>query len=150
MWPNSALKLVSEPVSADYDPTQLITDLFDTLYEANGVGLSAIQIGVRLRVFVMDAKRDLVFINPRITESRGAKDFVNEGCLSLPGIVEHVERWPEVTVAATDANGNEFVLALTGIEAQCVQHELEHLDGVSIPDKLSPFARERLRAKLGK
>lgn len=128
---------------------QLIQDMFDTLYDAGGVGLSAIQIGSPLRLFVMDVRAQYVFFNPAIS-LQGAPHETNEGCLSLPGIVERVERAPIAVVDALDKNGEHVVQTFTAMEGQCCQHEVEHLDGITIPDKLGPAARERIASQLKK
>lgn len=149
IWPDPTLHEVSAPVEEGEDVAQVVEDLLDTMYAAGGVGLSAIQIGVPLRIFVMDvADEDVVFLNPKIVVMTGRKAPVNEGCLSLPGIFEVVERYPTVVVQALDRNGESFTVETTGIAAQCVQHEIEHLDGVVMPDKFSKERQELIRLKL--
>lgn len=155
IWPNPGLKVKSfevEPEEFGTDGfTQLITDMWDTLFDSGGVGLSAIQIGVPKRVFVMDiGKRSLVFCNPIIIKTEGEQAYMNEGCLSLPGIIETILRWPAVTVQALDDKGQLFQTSFKGLEGQCIQHENDHLDGILMPDKLEPIARERLRKKMAK
>jgi peptide deformylase len=130
---------------------QLVTDLFDTLYDSGGVGLAAIQIGVPKRVFVMDCGRTglrWACVNPSIQSHKGNKEKMNEGCLSLPSVVETMERWPKLTLTATDDKGKAFTADFDSIDAQCIQHELDHLDGVLISDTLSPFERERLAKRI--
>lgn len=146
LWPNELLHQKSRAVAEDDNVDELITDLLDTMYEAKGVGLSAIQIGVPLCVFVMDVKnRDLVFINPKIKHTEGGLEKKNEGCLSLPGIVEQVMRNNKVTVSYLDRDRNQQVQGFSDIEAQCIQHETEHLDGIVMPDKFSSARREMMR-----
>lgn len=150
LWPHTTLKNVSAAVRPEdlvagvYD--QLILDLFDTMYEAGGVGLSAIQVEVPYRIFVMDVtNKDWVFVNPVLSELAGGQELKNEGCLSLPGIFEQVKRWNKVTVKALDRNGKEFQHTFEGMEAQCCQHEAEHLDGVTMPDHFGFVMKERMR-----
>lgn len=129
---------------------ELINDMFETMYEAGGVGLAAIQIGVPVRVFVMDTGEPYVFVNPKPPELQGPKAEKNEGCLSLPGVTEIVWRHDIALIEAQDSKGEWRKYRFTGLEAQCVQHEYEHLDGVIIPDHLSAWRRERLRKQLAK
>jgi len=151
-WPEESVLLHKVSARVVFpDMAELITDLvlnmFKTMYDANGIGLSAIQVGVPLRVFVMDVYgKPWTFVNPSITCS-GTKGLQNEGCLSVPGVVERVLRSPTVTVVAYDAAGNQFQKTFKDIEAQCIQHEFEHLDGTIIPDKLSDSARTKLAAE---
>lgn len=156
IWPDPALTLQSAPVTAEELDTdefrQLVADLWDTLYDAGGVGISAVQIGVLKRVFVVDASFDKrwVFVNPEILHLDGARAPMNEGCLSLPGILEQVERYPAVSVRALDEAGRTADRLLTGLAAQCFQHEIEHLDGKLIPDHLEAAGFARVRAQMFK
>lgn len=117
----------------------LVEDMLDTLYYTeNGIGLAAPQVGVLKRIFVIDMKNDegpIVFINPEITAQSG-EQFYSEGCLSIPGLTGEVRRPAEVTVQATDENGNDFVLEADGLLAVCICHENDHLDGVLFTDKV--------------
>jgi peptide deformylase len=144
---------VSAPIDFAANPLvvdELVRDLFDTLYASGGVGLSAIQIGVPLRVFVMDVyTQDYVFLNPAL-HPEGQKAWMTEGCLSLPNIYESVLRYPKMRITAFDRNGQPSDHTFEKMEAQCVQHEYDHLDGIVIPDKLEPLRRTRLAAKLSK
>lgn len=153
-WPEEAASL--HGVSAAFDPDkhgmkyldELVSDLFDTMYDARGVGLSAIQVGVPVRVFVMDVEnQDYVFVNPGIATG-GKRGPTNEGCLSMPGVYEMVDRWSHVTVVAFDRNYMVRTDKFTGVEAQCVQHEHEHLNGIIMPDKLDATGQIRLASKL--
>lgn len=156
IWPNPGLTVKSFAVESEEFGTPefdaLITDLWDTLYDSGGVGLSAIQIGVPKRVFVMDTgnKNGLcwVFCNPVLIDHQGVIGKVNEGCLSLPGIIESVPRWPKVTVDAFDEKGVPFKSVHTNLDGQCVQHETDHLDGITIPDRLSPMERAHVAKKM--
>ena len=113
--------------------------MLDTLYYTeNGIGLAAPQVGVLKRIFVIDMKNDegpIVFINPEITAQSG-EQFYSEGCLSIPGLTGEVRRPAEVTVQATDENGNDFVLEADGLLAVCICHENDHLDGVLFTDRV--------------
>jgi peptide deformylase len=154
LWPDPVLKQFSAPVppvmweTAGVD--KLLDNLFETMYYANGVGLSAIQLGVPLRVFTMDCNTGLAyaFINPIITGYGGALCKVREGCLSLPNLFDEVERYPEVTVEYTSPDKKRHTQLFTGLEAQCVQHEYDHLDGIVFPDHLSPLKRQLLTTKM--
>jgi peptide deformylase len=155
IWPDPRLKTVSKLVDATEIKTaewdQLIIDMWETLYDSGGVGLAAIQIGVPKRVFVMDCGRTglrWTCVNPSIQSHKGNKEKMNEGCLSLPSVVETMERWPKLTLTATDDKGKAFAADFDSIDAQCIQHELDHLDGVLISDTLSPFERERLAKRI--
>lgn len=152
IWPDPVLHEVSKPVVSptSSEVKAVVADLLDTLYACGGVGLAAIQIGVPLRIFVMDIDfamvGDRVFMNPEY-RGQGDRDLVNEGCLSMPGIVEQVQRYRTVTVQAFDESG-AFSKELHGLEAQCAQHEIEHLDGVLMADKFSPEAQELMRLRI--
>lgn len=148
LWPSATLKERSTPVEPGDDVQQVIADMIDTMYAVDGLGISAIQIGVPLRIFVMDVEgEDIVFINPEIT-LQGHQETNNEGCLSLPGIVEEIERNYRVDVKALDRDGNPFEASYQGLLAQCVQHEIDHLDGVVMVDKISKERQEMVRLKI--
>ncbi len=116
----------------------LIRDMFDTMYKAEGVGLAAPQVGILKRIFVMDCSADrsraMVFINPEILETEGEQTG-DEGCLSVPGKHAQVTRPMKATVKALDAEMKEFTVTVEGLEARCVLHENDHLDGILYPDK---------------
>lgn len=155
IWPDKRLHEVSTTVpEADLDSPEmkaLVQDMFDTMYDAKGVGLAAIQIGVPARVFVMDVKEPVAFINPITVSTAGIPEEKNEGCLSLPGIIEMVPRYPMTRVAWWNPTTKTVEERLFhNMEAQCCQHEIEHLDGVIIPDKLTPLARSRLASRMKK
>ena len=132
---------------------KLIEDMAETMYAASGVGLAATQVDVHRQVIVIDVSEDKgdlrVFVNPEITRREGAA--VNqEGCLSIPGIYDNVERAESVTVTALDRNGSRFTLNASGTLATCIQHEMDHLSGKIFIDYLSELKQSRVRAKLKK
>jgi peptide deformylase len=137
----------------DAETRRLVDDLAQTMYAAPGVGLAATQVDIHKQVIVIDVSEDhsdlRVFINPEITRREGVA--VNqEGCLSVSGIYENVERAESVTVTALDRNGSRFTLNASGILAACIQHEMDHLDGKIFIDYLSELKQNRIRAKLKK
>jgi peptide deformylase len=132
---------------------KLIDDMAQTMYAAPGVGLAATQVDVHKQIIVIDVSDDRsdlrVFINPEITRREGVA--VNqEGCLSVAGIFENVERAESVTVTALDRNGSRFTLNASGLLAACIQHEMDHLHGKVFIDYLSDLKQNRIRAKLKK
>lgn len=152
--PDARLRTVSTPVEAFDDKLQLlIEDMFDTMYDANGVGLAAAQIGINLRLSVIDVtherKDQIVIANPEIIASSGNKDF-EEGCLSVPGAYDTVARAEKVTVKAQDRFGKPFELQAEGLLAECIQHEIDHMNGKLFIDLLSPLKRVVARRKLDK
>jgi peptide deformylase len=132
---------------------QLVSDLAETMYSAEGVGLAATQVNIHQQIMVIDAspdKDDLrVFINPEILRREGLS-LNQEGCLSVPGIYDNVERADSVTVTALDENGARFTLNASGLLATCIQHELDHLQGRVFVEHLSELKQNRIRAKLKK
>jgi peptide deformylase len=155
VYPDPKLHTVARPVEAVDDAIRtLVNDMFDTMYEANGVGLAATQVDVHQRVVVMDVSetRDqrVVLINPEIewlSEERQTRD---EGCLSVPGMYDGVERATQVRVHALDENGNSRVIDADGLLAVCIQHEIDHLNGKVFVEYLSPLKRNRIKTKLAK
>jgi len=153
-YPDERLRKVAQQIEkVDDDIRSVIDDMFETMYEEQGVGLAASQVDVHKRLFVTDCSEDqnepLAFINPEITETEG--HFKNdEGCLSFPGVYAKVERAEKITVTALDKNGERFSRSAEGLLAICIQHELDHLDGKLFVDYLSPLKRERIRKKLEK
>jgi peptide deformylase len=155
--PDPRLRLVSQPVGAiDAEIRGLIADMFETMYAAPGIGLAAIQIGVPRRVITLDlAKKDeekkpQVFINPAILSTSADRSTYEEGCLSIPEYYEEVERAAEVKFRYLDLNGSEHQLDATGLLATCVQHEIDHLNGVLFIDHLSKPKRDRIIKKFTK
>lgn len=132
----------------------LISDMIDTLKQNNAIGISAPQLGVLKEIIVIDivnmTKGPVVMINPQLVELGGAKALSNEGCLSLPGVFENVERLTRIAVKFLNECGEEKELDFTGLAAFCVQHELDHLRGKLFIDNLSVLKRSRLLKKYGK
>lgn len=131
----------------------LIDDMFDTMYNAKGVGLAAPQIGISLRLAVVDASRDksqqLVLINPEVISCEGHADY-EEGCLSVPGAYDKVRRADKVTIRAQDRVGQKYEMTADGLLGECFQHEIDHLNGKLFIDLLSPIKRSMARKKLEK
>jgi peptide deformylase len=153
-YPDPRLRRKAETVVEVTDEVRaLIADMTETMYEAPGVGLAAIQIGVAQRVVVIDVSetRDQlrVFVNPEIAAAEG-KQELEEGCLSVPGIFEPVARAEHVRVRALDRDGKAFELDASGFLASCIQHEIDHLDGKVFVDHLSRLKQQRIRKKLEK
>ncbi|RUR20075.1 MULTISPECIES: peptide deformylase [Legionella] len=152
--PDERLRKIAQPVVNFDDSLQtLIDDMFDTMYHARGVGLAAPQIGVSLRLSVIDIIGDktqqMVIINPEIVSAQGEKEF-EEGCLSVPGAYDTVIRAEKVTVNALDRFGNPIEISGEGLLAECLQHEIDHLNGKLFVDLLSPLKRMMARRKLDK
>jgi peptide deformylase len=155
--PDKRLRLVSEPVrSIDREVRTLVDDMFETMYDAPGIGLAAIQIGVPRRVVVMDLSKKeepqapRVFINPEIVSSSPAEATYEEGCLSIPEIYEEVTRPSQVRVKYFDLEGKEQALDADGLLATCIQHEIDHLNGVLFIDYISRLKRDRITKKFAK
>ena len=153
-YPDVRLYNKAAPV-ADVDESirVLVGDMTDTMYAAPGVGLAATQVNVHKRIVVIDASENrdqlVVLINPEIVAREGSQ-FCEEGCLSVPGIYEAVERAERVTVSALGIDGNPFTLTAGGMLAVCIQHEIDHLDGKVFVDYLSRLKQQRIKAKLQK
>lgn len=132
----------------------IVSDMFETMYDENGVGLAATQVNIHQQIVVMDVSEDkenpLVFINPEIIEKSSDTLINEEGCLSVPGCYAKVDRHTKVTVKALDINGKEFTLDGEDLLAICIQHELDHLKGVLFVDYLSALKRKRIQTKLEK
>lgn len=153
-YPDSRLHKVAKPVQAvDARITALIADMFDTMYEAKGIGLAATQVDVHRRLVVIDVSetkdQPLVLINPTILGKAGSQVY-QEGCLSVPGIYADVERADQVRVSALDRDGRTIEFEADGLLAVCIQHELDHLEGKVFVDYLSAFKREQVRKRLEK
>jgi peptide deformylase len=153
-YPDPRLNAAAQRVEKIDDSTRrLISDMIETMYAAPGVGLAATQVDVHKQIVIIDVSEDhsdlRVFINPEITRREG--QAVNqEGCLSVPGIYDNVERAESVTVTALDRNGARFTLNASGMLATCIQHEMDHLQGRVFVERLSDLKQNRIRAKLKK
>jgi len=153
-YPDPRLNTPAQRVEKiDAATRKLIDDMAETMYAAPGVGLAATQVDVHKSIVIIDVSDDhsdlRVFVNPEITRREGVA--VNqEGCLSVPGIYDNVERAESVTVTALDRNGSRFTLNASGILAACIQHEMDHLQGKVFIDYLSELKQNRVRAKLKK
>ena len=161
--PDKRLRLVSKPVAKiDAATKKLVEEMFETMYDAPGIGLAAIQIGEPRRIVTMDlAKKDepkepQVFINPEVMEESEEKNIHEEGCLSIPEYYEEVERPASVKVRYLDLDGKQHEIEAEGLLATCIQHEIDHLNGVLFIDHISKLKRDRVikkftkAAKLGK
>ena len=152
--PDPRLRNAGKPVEQfDDDLQTLIDDMFETMYDAPGVGLAATQVGIALRLAVMDCSEQkdspIVMINPEII-AREEPEIVEEGCLSVPGHYDRVERHGRTTVRAQDRHGETYELTGEGLLAQCIQHEIDHLDGVLFIDYLTPLKRNIILRKMKK
>lgn len=152
-YPDPRLHRVAEPVrEVDDRIRQLVRDMAETMYAAPGIGLAATQVDVHLRVVVIDVSeaRDQlrVFVNPEIVARSDDSKVYEEGCLSVPGIYDEVERPDRVTVRALDENGQSFTLEADGLLAVCVQHEIDHLNGRVFVQYLSRLKQSRIKTRL--
>ena len=155
--PDPRLRLVSKPVGKiDAEIRKLAEDLLETMYKAPGIGLAAIQIGVPKRVFTMDlAKKDepknpQVYVNPELLWTSEERASYEEGCLSIPEFYEEVERPSQVKVRYTGLDGEQHEIEANGLLATCLQHEIDHLNGVLFIDYLSKLKRDRVLKKFSK
>jgi peptide deformylase len=155
--PDTRLRLKSEPVAAiDKAVRALIDDMFETMYDAPGIGLAAIQVGVPRRVVTMDlAKKDepkapQVFINPEVTWASDETSAYEEGCLSIPEYYEEVARPKSVKVRYLDIDGKEQEIAADGLFATCLQHEIDHTNGILFIDHISKLKRDMIVRKFRK
>lgn len=152
-YPDPRLHTIAKPVDAvDARVRTLVQDMLETMYDAHGIGLAATQVDVHERVVVIDVSeernRPLVLVNPEILWASDDKIVGDEGCLSVPGIYDGVERAAQVRVRALDANGQEVTLEADELLAVCVQHEMDHLLGKVFVEYLSPLKRTRIRSKM--
>ena len=153
-FPDPRLREVAQPVEqVDDTIRQLVDDMFETMYAAPGIGLAATQVNVGRRIIVIDISEEkdqpLCLINPQILQLDGMEEM-EEGCLSVPGVYERVQRAEQDTVSALDREGQSFELCADGLLAVCIQHEIDHLDGKLFVDYLSQLKRSRIRKKLEK
>ena len=155
--PNTLLRQVSQPVEQVGEPEkELMNDMLETMYAANGIGLAAIQIGVPKRIIVMDLSKEenkklpMYFVNPIITKKNDEKITYEEGCLSVPNQFAEIDRPSKCEVEYLDFNGNKQNLQAEGLLATCIQHEIDHLEGILFIDYLSKLKREMIIKKLSK
>lgn len=171
-FPDPRLREVSVPVTVFNEELKtLVNDMLETMYDAKGIGLAAPQIGVLQRVIAIDTRpkdekgkrykydemtelekavpQPLVLINPTIVNGEGKTTF-DEGCLSIPGYFETVERFDKIKMKAQDVNGNEFIIETDGLLAICMQHELDHLEGTLFVDHLSFLKSKRIKDQIKK
>jgi peptide deformylase len=155
--PDKRLRLMSEPVARiDEDVRELVADMFETMYDAPGVGLAAVQVGVPKRVVTIDAtrgeeeKQPIALINPEVVWSSEEKIAHEEGCLSIPEYLDEVERPERVKVRFLDLEGRAQELDADGLLARVVQHEIDHINGVLFIDHLSKLKRDRVIKKYAK
>lgn len=151
-FPDSRLRNKAVAVeTVDSHIRQLIDDMFETMYEAPGIGLAAVQVNVFERVIVVDVSEDrsqaLALINPEITRLEGVEEM-DEGCLSVPGVFEKVKRADTITVRALNREGQVIEMDADGLLAVCIQHEIDHLEGKLFIDYLSELKRQRIRKKM--
>ena len=154
-YPDPRLHKVAKPVTVfDARLEQLVADMAETMYEAPGVGLAASQVDVHEQVVVIDITEEknalVAYINPEIVWASDDKQVYDEGCLSVPGIYDGVERPSKVKVRAFDVKGQPFEVEADGLLAVCIQHEMDHLKGKVFVEYLSPLKRNRIKAKLQK
>ncbi len=152
-YPDPRLHKIAKPVTVfDARIKQLAADMAETMYDAPGVGLAASQVDVHEQLVVIDTSEDnsqlKVFINPEIIWESEERKVYDEGCLSVPGIYDGVERPAEVKVRALDLDGNPFEMHADGLMAVCIQHELDHLKGKVFVEYLSPLKRNRIKTKM--
>jgi len=155
--PDPVLRQLSKPIErVDTDLQRLADDMLDTMYDAPGIGLAAVQIGVPRRMLVIDVSREgeekqpQVFINPEIVKSSDERSVYEEGCLSIPDYYAEVERPATVSVRYLDRNGKEQTVEVDGLLATCLQHEIDHLNGVLFIDHISRLKREMVIKKFTK
>jgi len=153
-FPDSRLRKVAAVVTRiDEGTRKLVADMAETMYEAPGIGLAATQVDVHKRIVVIDVSEDKsdlqIFINPILGQSEGLQ-IGEEGCLSVPGIYDKVERAERVTVSYQDLDGNQQTLDAEGLLAVCIQHELDHLNGTVFVDHLSLLKQARIKNKMAK
>ena len=154
--PNKLLRQISQKVDkVGKDEQKLMDDMLETMYSANGIGLAAIQIGVPKRIIVMDLskekeKKPMFFVNPEINNKNKVHSVYEEGCLSVPNQFAEIERPSTCEVKYLDYNGNEKILKAEGLLATCIQHEMDHLEGVLFIDYLSKLKKSIIIKKLSK
>ncbi|MFQ3208715.1 MAG: peptide deformylase [Colwellia sp.] len=154
-FPDPRLRKKAQPLTDITNATAIIIDdMLATMYEEKGVGLAATQVDIHQRLVVMDTSENndqpLIFINPEIITTSDEISINEEGCLSVPGTYAKVDRHNACTVKALDRHGKEFTLNVTELQSICIQHEIDHLNGILFVDYLSPLKRQRIQKKLEK
>ncbi|MGB2131243.1 MAG: peptide deformylase [Marinobacterium sp.] len=154
-FPDPRLRTIAEPVEqVDDEIRQLVDDMFETMYDAPGIGLAATQVNVHKRIVTIDISEEgdepLVLINPEFKVLETELEKMQEGCLSVPGFYEDVQRPNRILLSALDRDGNPYELEAEGLLAVCIQHELDHLNGKLFVDYLTALKRNRIRGKLEK
>jgi peptide deformylase len=157
---SSVLRKIADDIDENYPGlSELIQNMYETMYSSDGIGLAAPQVGISIRLFIVDAsplaedEPELIdfkrtFINAHIVERTGEKTLSNEGCLSIPDIREDVLRYPKITIEYLNEKFEKVTETFTGLKAVIVQHEYDHLDGVLFTDKVSPLRKKFLKKKL--
>jgi peptide deformylase len=153
-FPDSRLRIQAKPVNlVDDNIRKIVTDMFETMYDAPGIGLAATQVNIHQQIIVIDISEEknqpLCLINPQISHKDGLQ-IMEEGCLSVPSIFDKVERAENITVQALNEKGENFTLNAEGLLAVCIQHEMDHLQGKLFVDYLSSLKRQRISKKLSK
>jgi peptide deformylase len=153
-YPDPRLRTIAQPVeTVDDELRTLVDDMLETMYASKGIGLAATQVNVHRRLLVADVSEEqdqpLVFVNPEVV-SREEVEVHQEGCLSVPGIYEEIQRAQRIRVKALGRDGQPFEMDVEGLLAICIQHEIDHLDGKLFVDYLSELKRQRIRKKLEK
>ena len=153
IFPDQRLRTVAKEVLViDDEIKMLVSNLLETMYEGNGIGLSATQVNIHKRILVVDVSDEkdspLILINPKIEVLNEEEEVSSEGCLSVPGFFEEVSRPSEISITALNLEGEKFTIVATGLLAVAVQHEMDHLDGKIFVDFLSNLKRQRIKKKL--
>ena len=155
--PNKILRQISQPVeSVGKEEQLLMDDMLETMYAANGIGLAAIQVGIPKRIIVMDISKDenkkepMYFVNPVIKNKNPVKSTYEEGCLSVPNQFAEIDRPSKCDIEFLDYNGNKQTISAEGLFATCIQHEMDHLDGILFIDHLSKLKKSMILKKLSK
>ena len=151
-FPDDRLRKIARPVkTVDATVRKIVFDMFETMYDAPGIGLAATQVNIQKRIVVIDTSEEknnpFCMINPEIIELEGIEES-EEGCLSVPGFFETVKRAERVKISALDRDGKAFELEVGGLLSVCIQHEIDHLEGKLFVDYLSSLKRQRIRKKL--
>ena len=155
--PNKILRQISQPVeSVGKEEQLLMDDMLETMYAANGIGLAAIQVGIPKRIIVMDISKDenkkepMYFVNPVIKNKNPVKSTYEEGCLSVPNQFAEIDRPSKCDIEFLDYNGNKRTISAEGLFATCIQHEMDHLEGILFIDHLSKLKKSMILKKLSK